>query len=221
LARYTITVSAEQPGEPTARILVDVVNGGYRVAEWTVLVAPNGYASVPAIVPQILAAFGHGGALEAPTATADLGLTSPTYAVLWRAGIKRVPELTALTGNQLQHIKGANRALVKEIASALQTFDLTLATDQGVEETTGPYLLPSPVPRQRQGRARQRAKSSGGAAQARVYRHRPADFIDQFTRLKTPSAAAAHYDVPVHTINAWRRALRRLEPAGGVDSDVG
>jgi hypothetical protein len=208
LTRYTISVEAEQPGEPSARIRVDAGEGSYRIVEWSVTASTTGPAVTPAIVARILASFGPAGPGEAtgPKSTADLGLSNATYGVLWRAGIKQVPQLTGLTRGQVLHLRGATLARVEEIETVLAAMDLSLAIGRRIADE--PYVLARP-----QYRPSETPSVVYATTPKRMYRRRPADFLDVFNDLAgNPSAIAQHYGVPVHTVNAWRRAFRRLGP---------
>lgn len=209
MTRYTISIAAEQPGEPSARITVDAAEGTYRIVEWSVTASGNGSAVTPGVVARILASFGPValGESPAPKSTADLGLSNATYGMLWRAGIKQVSQLTGLTRGQVLHLRGSSRARVEEIQAVLAAMDLSLAVGRRIADE--PYVLPRPT-----------RKSTGtpsvvyATTPKRMYRRRPADFLDVFNELGgMPSAIAQHYGVPVHTVNAWRRALRRLSPS--------
>ena len=215
LTRYTISVAAEQPGEPSARITVDAGDGSYRVVEWSVTASASGSAVTPGVVARILASFGSVGPGESagPKSTADLGLSNATYGVLWRAGIKQVPQLTGLTRGQVLHLRGATRAGVDEIESVLGAVNLSLAVGRRIADE--PYVLPRPP-----SRTSETPSVVYATTPKRMYRRRPPDFLDVFNELAgNPSAIAQHYSVPVHTVNAWRRAFRRLSPpAAGTDS---
>ena len=139
MARYTITITAEQPGESSAKVAVEYTQRrGARVLEWSVFAGPNGYSAPPVLEAIIAAIDGDGTGntrRAAPSSPADLGLSSAVVSALWKAGITRVPQLTALTKPELLRLAGLRRTHTNEIVKALARFDLGLVTQPAVPRT--------------------------------------------------------------------------------------
>jgi hypothetical protein len=219
LARYTITITAEQPGESSAKVAVEYSQRrGARVLEWSVVAGPNGYTAPPVLEAIIAAIDGDGTGntrRAAPSSPADLGLSSAVVSALWKAGITRVPQLTTLTKPQLLGLSGLRRTHANEIVKALARFDLGLidpagramkSADVAAESSGRPAsALPAAqrVPRQGVGKSESRQERS------RPYRLAPSNLADLYTQYAgSPAAIAKAQGVPRQTVNNWLRTAR-------------
>jgi hypothetical protein len=219
LARYTITITAEQPGESSAKVAVEYTQRrGARVLEWSVVAGPNGHNAPPVLEAIIAAIDGDGTGntrRAAPSSPADLGLSSAVVSTLWKAGITRVPQLTALTKPELLRLAGLRRTHTNEIVKALARFDLGLvdragratnSPDLAAESTGRPASTPPAgqrVPRQRVTRSESRKERS------RPYRLAPNNLADLYTQYAgSPAAIAKAQGVPRQTVNNWLRTAR-------------
>jgi transposase-like protein len=218
LARYMIAITPENPDEPSARVAIEYTDRrGGRVLEWSVVAGRNGSAPPP-VLEAIIASIDADGAdklpSSRPSATADLGLSAAAAAALWKAGIARVVQLTAMTEDQLRHTPGVQGAHTDEIIAALRRLDLGLAVDGSHSvSVTGAVA----VPRQRN-RWRPRR---------RPYRFAPENLPELYSEYQgRPTAIARALDVPSHTVQNWIRTARnngRLPPldssANGAEID--
>ena len=219
MAKYTITITAEQPGEPSAKVTVDYTERrGAQVLEWSVVAGRNGYAAPPVLDAIIAAIDGDGTAKArraAPSSPADLGLSSGAVSALWKAGITRVPQLTAMTTAELLRLSGLRRAHADEIMAALVRFDLRPADEASRAGEPGPGTVESSatiasarvadhrVPQQR-GR-----KGVGHKRRSRPYRVAPNNLVDLYRQFAgNPAAIAKAQGVPRQTVNNWLRTAR-------------
>ena len=197
LTKYTITVAADHGREASARIHIESRHGRFQILEWTVLAAPNGHATTPALVTYIVDAFIRDNGLipQTPVHTSELGLSKTTHTYLSRAGITRVAHLTTLTLPELLTVKGLGLPRTDEIGAALDNFGLALADRENDVATTGDV-------------APHRSARTGG--ERRAYRRRPDDFVEVYELCAgSPAAIAAHYDLPYEAIKSWLRSARR------------
>ena len=212
MARYIITITTEQPGESSAKDAVEYTQPrGARVLEWSVIAGPNGY-SAPPILEAIVAAIDGDGTGKtrraAPSSPVDLGLSSTVISALWKAGVTRVQQLTALTRSELLRRSGLRRTHTNEIVGALARFDLGLADAAG--RTTKSAGMPAGssaelesepavaqhVPHQRVGKSGRRQERS------RPYRVAPNNLADLYTEYGgSPAAIAKAQGVPRQTVN--------------------
>jgi hypothetical protein len=219
LARYTITITAEQPGESSAKVAVEYTQRrGARVLEWSVVAGPKGYNAPPVLEAIIAAIDGDGTGntrRAAPSSPADLALSSTVVSALWKAGITRVPQLTALTKPELLRLAGLRRTHINEIVKALARFDLGLvdtvgratnAADVAAESIGRPASAPPAaqrVPRQRV------TKSESRKERTRPYRLAPNNLAELYTQYAgSPAAIAKAQGVPRQTVNNWLRTAR-------------
>lgn len=219
MARYTITITAEQPGESSAKVAVEYTQRrGARVLEWSVVAGPNGYTAPPVLDAIIAAIDGDGTGntrRAAPSSPADLGLSSTVVSALWKAGITRTPQLTVLTRSELLRLPGLGRTHANEIVKALARFDLGLADTAGRAAKPADIAadsadksaseLPSAqfVPRQRV------AKNGRRKERSRPYRVAPNNLAELYTQYAgSPAAIARAQGVPRQTVNNWLRTAR-------------
>ena len=219
MARYTITITAEQPGEPSAKVAVEYTERrGARVIEWSVVAGRTGYAAPP-VLDAIITAIDGDGAGRArrvtPSSPADLGLSSAAVAALWKAGVTRVPQLTAMTRTELHRVSGLRRTHADEIIAALARFDLGLvdsadrsgASDEMAPESTAQsgsdLTSATQVPHQRDRKTRTHKPGS------RPYRVAPSNLVDLYRQFAgSPAAIARAQGVPRQTVNNWLRTAR-------------
>jgi hypothetical protein len=219
LARYTITITADQPGASSAKVAIEYTpRRGARILEWSVVAGASGYTAPP-ILDTIVAAIdgdGTGTTRRAvPSSPAELGLPSSVVSALWKAGITRVPQLTALSTAELLRLSGLRRSHTNQIIKALARFDLRLleptarATDTSemAAATSGTSAAESRtalrVPKQREVKNRRRKEPS------RPYRVAPNNLADLYTQhAGSPAAIAKAEGVPRQTVNNWLRTAR-------------
>lgn len=205
MARYTIIITPDHPGEPSAKVAVEYTGRrGARVLEWSVVAGRNGYAAPP-VLEAIIAAIDADGSgvgkpqLGRPSATAELGLSTAATSALWKAGITRIPQLTALTEEQLRRTSGVRRAYAGEIVAALNRFGLVLTEAAAAAEDDADAPA---VPRQRGKAGRRKTRS-------RPYRLAPENLPQLYSQFRgSPSAIAQAQGVPRQTVNNWIRTAR-------------
>jgi hypothetical protein len=219
LARYIITITAEQPGDSSAKVAVEYTQRrGARVLEWSVIAGPNGYTAPP-VLEAIIAAIDGDGISKSrramPSSPADLGLSSTVVSALWKAGITRIPQLTALSRSELLRLSRLGQTHTNEIVKALARFDLGLADTVGraarradtaadSAERSATDLPPAQyVPHQRV------AKNGRRKERGRPYRVAPNNLAELYAQYAgSPAAIAKVQGVPRQTVNNWLRTAR-------------
>ena len=218
MARYTITITAEQPGESSAKVAVEYTQRrGARVLEWSVVAGPNGYTAPPVLDAIIAAIDGDGTGntrRAAPSSPADLGLSSTVVSALWKAGITRVPQLSALTKPELLGLSGLRRTHINEIVKALARFDLGLVDTAGRATNSADVAessdrLPSTPPAGQRVPRQRVTKNESHKERSRPYRLAPNNLADLYTQYAgSPAAIAKAQGVPRQTVNNWLRTAR-------------